>query len=386
MTLLNLLAQSPVKEIIEVDFPSIPNTDTISKVTSFFYSSDSYEAIIQDEIPPRLVTVRDILKVYHPERTSITKIAIRPPSINPNTPIYEASLKLVRNNIRIVPVLEDDSLVGVVRQTKLLERLTDCDDLKDHISEEFMIENPITLTRDSSVGVARSFMLRNGISHAPVVDKKGQVIGIITAKNLIWQYVKPSQSIKTGDKRGEKMRRLEIGIKGISDKNPLTVARNTSISKVVNEMVSQKQTCALVVEKSKLIGIITPRDVISILTAFKPTIQIPVYMIGFKNEQSEVKDSMKRKVERVAIRGLKKHPNLSEIVVHGKINQIRGQQKIYSLKARTFSPSGIMAVNAKGWSMLNAFDDLCDKLDRRLRKSRGGRLKESYSRRDLYSE
>jgi CBS domain-containing protein/ribosome-associated translation inhibitor RaiA len=383
MVLLNFLAQLSVSEMIETNYPNISHSESISRLISFFHSSESYESIVTNAHPPSLVTVRDILKIRHPTRTSVSKISIKPPGISPNTLVYEASMKLVQNNIRILPVMDDDKLVGVVRQTKILEEMANCDDLRNFKSGDIMIENPVTATRDSPASVVKSLMLRKGISHTPIVDRDGKLTGIITAKDLIWQFIKPQESVKKGEKRGEKMKLLEIGIKGLSDRNPLTIPRNMLVSDVVQEMASQKKSYALVVERNKPVGIITPRDVISILGNFRPTIQIPIHVIGFRGSDNELVQSYKGKIERVARRGLKIHPDLQEIVIHGKISSIRGMKKSYSLRARASTPSGIISVTMKGWSLLDVLDELCEKLDRRLRHPKVKYPRESFSRKDI---
>ena len=185
MSYLRLLAQSSVREVTQTDCPSISHSASVSKLTSLLYTSENHEAVVTNGYPPKLVTVRDLLKVTHPERTSVSRTAFNPPSITPDTHIYDVSLKPVQNRVRILPVIESESIVGVVRQTKILKKMADCEDLEERTSEELMVENPVTVDRDSSVGVIRSIMLRRGISHTPIVDKDGELRGIITAKDLV---------------------------------------------------------------------------------------------------------------------------------------------------------------------------------------------------------
>lgn len=367
MDVLKLIAESLAKEVFEADYPSISHSESVSRLISLFHKSESYEALVTDGHLPRIVTVRDSLKVTHPKRTSVSKIASRPPSIFPDTRIYDASLKLVRNRIRVLPVIENKSIVGMVRQTKILEKMAECDDLKEFLAEDLMIENPVTVDRNSSVGAVRSIMLRRGISHTPVVDQDERLKGMITAKDLVWHYVKPHEALRVGERRGEKIRLLEMGIRGLTDRNPLRVTRRTSMLDVVNEMLARKKSSSLVVEKHKPIGIITPRDVISLLTEFRPKIRIPVYMVGFRGQGKGLIQSTRRKIGRVARRGLKIHPDMQEIVIHGKISSATGKRFI--VKARAYTPSSTLTVTVRGWSLVTVFDQLREKLDRRLRRT-----------------
>ena len=141
MSTLRLLAQSLIKEIVETDCPSIPQSANVLKLISLLQTSENYEAIVTNGHPPRLVTVRDVLKVTHPERTSVSRIAFSPPGITLDTPLYEASQKLVQRRVRILPVVENESIVGVVRQTTILEKMADCEDLEECTAEKLMVEN-----------------------------------------------------------------------------------------------------------------------------------------------------------------------------------------------------------------------------------------------------
>ena len=140
--------------------------------------------------------------------------------------------------------------------------------------------------------------------------------------------------------------------------NPLHVTRRTSILDAIRQMLTFKKSHGLVVEKRKPVGIITPRDVILLLTEFRPRIQIPMYVFGFKDQKEDLIQSATRKIERVARRGLKMHPDLQEIVVHGKVSSVTGDRKRFTIKARAYTPSDVLAVSAKGWSLLTVFDEL----------------------------
>ncbi|MEM3383796.1 MAG: CBS domain-containing protein [Nitrososphaerales archaeon] len=358
-------ANSSVREVTESNYPSISHSDNVSKLISLLETSGSYEALVTND-RPMLVTARDVLNITHPERTPVFKISFRPPSISPITPIYDASSKLVQNKIRILPVLENKSVVGVVRQTTILEKMANCEDLKKFLSEDLMVKNLVTVSIDSSIGVVKSVMLKNGISHIPLVNREGELKGLVTAKDLVWHFIKPRESMKAGEKIGKKVKFPEMGIKGLTDINPLQVTRRTPIMDVVQEMINRKKSYSLVVENRKPVGIITPRDIISLLLEFRPIIQIPVHIIGFKDQDEGLIQSVKRKIERIARRGLRMHPNLQEIVVHGKVGSVTGERKRFIIKAKVHTPSREIVVTAEGWDLLTVFDKICEKLDRRL--------------------
>lgn len=153
------------------------------------------------------------MRVMHPERSSLSRIAFRPPSLSLDTPIYDVALKLVENRIGMLPITKDHSVEGVVRQTRILEKMADCEDLKDFLSEDLMVKDPFKVYRDSSVGEVISLMLKRGISHTPVVDQEGKLRGLVTAKDIVWNFFKPRERVTVGERRGEKPRIFKMDIK-----------------------------------------------------------------------------------------------------------------------------------------------------------------------------
>jgi CBS domain-containing protein/ribosome-associated translation inhibitor RaiA len=381
MSYLKLLAQSSVREVAETDCPTIPNSANVSKLISLLNTSESDEAIVTNGFPPKIVTIRDILKVTHPDKTSVSNIASSPPNITPDTRVYDASRQMVQNRVRILPVTENESVVGVVRQTKILEKMADCKDIGDCASENLMVENLITVQPDFSIGVIRSIMLKNGISHTPIVDRDGKLKGIITAKDLVSQFIKPSESETVGELKGENIRILDMGTR-IIESSPLQVTRRTRILDVIHEMLTLKKGYCLVVEKNKPIGIITPRDILSLLAQFEPVVQIPVYVIGFKDCEKDLVQSATRKIELVAARALKTNPDLEEIIVDGKAHSAGGEETRFTVKARAYMSSKMLTIAAESWSLQTVFDEIGAKLDARFRQKKEKRSSKGSTRTD----
>lgn len=386
MPSLKELAFSKIDEIVETNCPNISRSDSVSKIISLLYSSDNYETIVSNAEFAGIVTVRDLLKVINPERTSVSKVLFKPPAIQVGTPFYDVALALVNNRVRVIPIMDKTTVIGVARQTTILKKMIDSPDLSEFFVEDLMIRNPVTVDLNSSAGVVRNVMLSSGISHAPVVDKDGSLRGIVTAKDLVWTFFKPRERVTIGERKGEKAGLLKIGIKGIVDRHPLHATSKTSVSEVIREMTSLGKGYCLIVEKHKPIGIITPRDVIKLLAEFKPRIQIPLYIFGFDNEDEGQLEMAKRKVERAAGRGLRMHPDLLEVVVHGKASGKEGNKRRYTVKARAVTAKETLAFGATGWSLLDVFDRISDRLDKRLKQIKTTRKNKTANRHKAISE
>lgn len=116
-------------------------------------------------------------------------------TVSPAATLKEAEHLLIDNTVRRLPVMEDDRLVGIVTYGDIraarpspAQRLAPAaiDALAEKLTvAEFMTPNPITIAFDESIGVAARLMLKNMISGLPVVNRQGELLGIITEADIL---------------------------------------------------------------------------------------------------------------------------------------------------------------------------------------------------------
>jgi len=108
--------------------------------------------------------------------------------------MQDASYLLREHNINILPVMEKDTMVGVITD-KVLKQASPSDAttldmhellfLISKIKVRDLMRTPVvTVLPDHTVEEAAAILLEKKISGLPVVDEKGQVVGIITRSDL----------------------------------------------------------------------------------------------------------------------------------------------------------------------------------------------------------
>jgi acetoin utilization protein AcuB len=101
---------------------------------------------------------------------------------------------LKENNIRMLPVTKKDKLVGIVTDRDLKQAsASDATTLDIHELlylvanirvKEIMTKDPITVPPNFTVEETAEVLLNNRISGVPVVDHRGNIVGIITQADL----------------------------------------------------------------------------------------------------------------------------------------------------------------------------------------------------------
>lgn len=123
---------------------------------------------------------------------------------SPDTTLPEAHRLMTEMNIRRLPVVDGEKLVGIVTRGDIRgAEPSDATTLsiwelnyllaKLKVSE-IMTRKPITTNPEATIGVAAQLMLDNKVSGLPVVNDEGKVVGIITESDIFrlvasdWQH------------------------------------------------------------------------------------------------------------------------------------------------------------------------------------------------------
>ncbi len=115
-------------------------------------------------------------------------------TVKPEDGIIHAADLLKENEIRMLPVLDGGKLVGVVTDRDLKRAsASDASSLEIHelmylVSKikvkDVMSRNVITVPEDFTVEETAEVLLENKVSGAPVVDRDGGLVGVITQTDL----------------------------------------------------------------------------------------------------------------------------------------------------------------------------------------------------------
>jgi acetoin utilization protein AcuB len=121
---------------------------------------------------------------------------------------------------------------------------------------DIMTKNVITIPRDTPVFEAEQIMVFHRFERLPVVDK-GKLLGLVTKDNLL----KASPSNATTFSRGELYYLLsKLTVKEIMTKGVVTVPPDTTVEQAAAIAQKHKVGCLPVLQKSKIVGIVTTND------------------------------------------------------------------------------------------------------------------------------
>ncbi len=163
-----------------------------------------------------------------------------------NVPLLSSAMDTVTEAALAIALAREGG-IGILHKNMTVERQAD-QVRKVKRSESAMIQDPITLPVDATIGDALRLMRENGIGGIPITTKGGVLAGILTNRDLRFE---------------EDMHRLVSEI--MTTENLITAPEGTDLKKAESILRQTKVEKLPVVDgRGKLIGLITYRDILQV--------------------------------------------------------------------------------------------------------------------------
>ncbi|MGI4992179.1 CBS domain-containing protein [Halobacteriovorax sp. GFR7] len=138
---------------------------------------------------------------------------------------------------------------------------------------KIMTKQPITITEDKTVKDAAKLMCDKRISALPVLNKDGDVVGIITESDFVGKEVEvPHAMVKLKQAFGhnlnftqlEKTYEIikEVRVGEVMTRNVKSLTEETDLEGYIQFMIEKHIKRVPVIKDNKLVGIVTRKDII----------------------------------------------------------------------------------------------------------------------------
>jgi ribosome-associated translation inhibitor RaiA len=134
----------------------------------------------------------------------------------------------------------------------------------------------------------------------------------------------------------------------------------------------EKSACLVTDPQGVIHGIITPRELLSLIARRSVTKELPIQIIGLKKEDFFDQAIAEEKVIQVIKKGMKIHPNINEVAIIIKRVSEGGERDGYRMTARVISPTEQINAHGEGWDMLKTFENMLNTLEGEMMKTKTG--------------
>ncbi len=198
---------------------------------------------------------------------------------------------------------------------------------------ERMSKNPYTIQADTPVEEALTRMREVHIRRFPVLDKSGQLVGIVAEKDLLYASPSPATSLSIYEMH-YLLSKLTVG--QVMVKNVITVAEDTPVEDAARIMTDHKIGSLPVVRDGQLVGIITETDLfklfLELLGARKKGVRITMLVPDVKGELAKITTAIAQQGGNIIALGTFLGEDPTNLLVAVKVNDVPKDTLVGTLK------------------------------------------------------
>jgi CBS domain-containing protein len=225
-------------------------------------------------------------------QTKLHTMLSHPPKLSPTTPLEEIARVMVENNIYYLPVLQDDTLLGMVTADDVTNKLTE-----QHIGTQpiktIMCTTPLSVSPYDTIGKVIHVFREEHVHYLAVVDHT-TVIGAIPIGTVITNILHlHGTTERHKDFESERRQQLDLPAKTIMLEQPVLLSPETTIRDAHNTMHTSDLPGVLIGKENHLHGIVTHKEFLSPYAGFdkEETIAVQFHprnskVKGFDKEQA----------------------------------------------------------------------------------------------------
>ena len=138
---------------------------------------------------------------------------------------------------------------------------------------EFMTKDVISCHENNTVEEAAKIMVKEGFSVIPVIDDDRNLVGILTESDFVGTKANiPHALVTIKQLFGQVFNLSDIesiyhnakrkSLSEVMTKRPVTVASNSSLTSLIDTMITKNLKRIPIVSKNELVGIVTRKDLL----------------------------------------------------------------------------------------------------------------------------
>ena len=352
----------------------IDPSDTLSKVIGKISTNQAYDVFYTDGKSVLSTNVRTLLNAKNITTMKIEPFLYPIPYVTVNDSIQKVANIIAHQRVREVPIVQKNKILGVVTAKRILKLLSSKDNrwIKANL---IYTQNPIIVSAEDSLGNARRIMTTKRVDHLPVIHQ-GKIKQVLTSAHLL-ESILPQESQGRRSMGSKTIHNLESRIGNLGSTRIPQCTPNDDLNKIVNLMLKTDTSCCLVTLWENLHGIITYRDILSLL-ASKIETPIPLYIVGLPDDQKHV-TLISQKFENTLKRLQKVYSEIQEARVSIKQQRTGGKKEgKYEVSIMITTPHHAPLIySSVGFDLSEVLEELSQKLLKTLSKRAKRRSKTS---------
>ncbi|WP_440769624.1 CBS domain-containing protein [Natronorubrum sp. DTA28] len=371
-------------DIVDREFDTYDETTPVSKLRGSFEDADRKALLVtRDGELEGVVTRRDVLSSHEKTSRKARSLVRAVPSVTAADDVREAARLMIAGDTRLLPVFEDEALVGVVRTDDLLRTVQPFLSVLETV--DVATTEIVTIEATTSLGKALATFRTERIEHLPVVAEgtTDEVVGIVSLYDVLEFVTRELQRSQGGDpdghmdasagghhggfgaREGESADLLELPVRNVMVDTLGTSRLDETLDDVLETMLEFGASSSIVTDDNgSLVGIVTKTDLLESLT-WSEDRRLSVQVFGSELMTDTTREGLAERIESVT----RKYRQLRvlEAKVHFKAHKerLRGIPLV-SARVRLYTDKGLFIASDEGYGDKHAFSLALNAIERQI--------------------
>ena len=368
-----------VREFMDKKYEKVEIGSPISSVLGKLRNKDVQEAVVIDgKRPVGVISYDMVIKRGNiPAYAKVEHLMSVPPSLSPENNFIEACEALLSSGLRIIPVEEKKKIVGVVTRRSIMRVVPEVDEIATIKAEDVMSEEPVVVRENDDIMKVREIMSRYDIKAVPVVNDRGELIGVVGIKDIVGLLVREKERASMGDLSGRK-EKVIIPVKSIMHEHPIYVGPGTTLGEIAKLMIEHRIGGIIITRGKKPVGIVHQIDIIETGANLAPREGVYIQISGsdeIAGMYDEIYEIIGKYMKRIAEMSMPRMLNMH--VVHHHDHDGTN----YTVRLRMATDRKTYFASFTEWNIFRALVEALEDLERQVKKDKERALDEKRRKR-----
>lgn len=368
--------QVSARDLAHDSFVKARSNEPVSSLIGRFLKTKQNHALIFDDSDSYVgVTSKEALLKKHVDFSSlkISSIIQNKPVLFADDSLSKIAELMYSTETRVLPVFDKHAFLGVVTAKDVAFQIRNDSSLRNIPVANIASSRIQMVLEDDSIEKTISLFREHKINRVPLVSKTGELAGLFSFSDLLANVAlhehKRPRGKKSSTEDAETTKLLAAPVKMVASHFPVTIRPTDSLETAIRKLSEQNISSLVVIEQNKPVGLLTIRDLLSVLTQ-KPQSVLRIEFVN-KPKLDEVDDAaLQKKAQEFYEKLFKRFRTDLLLSVRFKLERSTGIRKKYLVSVHVNAPGLSKMARATDWNHSRAVQLAFKALEREIQKTK----------------
>jgi CBS domain-containing protein len=359
-----------ISDIMTKDVVCVGADESIQKTISLMETYNVKEVpVLEEDKVVGMVRFEDIINIVKGSpNIKVKNRMMQPPSLQANADISQATDMILNTGIEAIPVLDSKGkILGIVSDYDIIRQEVGNNVFNQPIGRVMRSETP-TCSENSTIGDVRKIMEFNKIDRVPVVDENTRFLGMVLQIDLLRKFYMQQDTGGQMDLRGGFESIMSFPVKGMMRSIDKKIRLTDKISDALILMLSENLKGLIILNhEDRPAGVLLRRDILSLLSE-EGKEGIVITISGAKLEDFENQKVMSLVSDKMG-RIYKMDRRIREIKIY--LKEVHGSEESkgkYEININLIGSKKPVQTQGIGFDPALVIDELLDNIERMLKE------------------